>query len=255
MHDAVDDVGLADEVSHKGVFGLVIDILGGTDLLDTPFIHDHDRVAHGEGLLLVVGDIDKGDAYLLLDALEFDLHILTQLEIQRTQRFVQQEYLGAVDKGTGDGNPLLLAAGEGMDRTLAVPGQVDQGQGLFHPLPQLRLGHFADAQTEGHVFKDVHVGEQGILLKDGIDLPLMRRNVINPHAVKKHVAGGRLLKAADDTERRGFAAPGGTEQREEFLVVDIKVDMVQNDVVVKFHEAIRQADQFLGHVSSPISKR
>ena len=40
MHDAVDDVGLADEVSHKGVFGLVIDILGGTDLLDTPFIHD-----------------------------------------------------------------------------------------------------------------------------------------------------------------------------------------------------------------------
>ena len=29
----------------------------------------------------------------------------------------------------------------------------------------------------------------------------------------------------------------------------------ENDVVVKFHEAIRQADQFLGHVSSPISKR
>ena len=39
-----------------------------------------------ESLLLVVGDIDKGDAHLLLDALEFDLHILTQLEIQRTQQ-------------------------------------------------------------------------------------------------------------------------------------------------------------------------
>ena len=58
-----------------------------------------------------MGDIDKGDAYLLLDALEFDLHILAQLEIQRTQRFVQQEYLGAVDNGTGDGNPCRTRPG------------------------------------------------------------------------------------------------------------------------------------------------
>ena len=201
-----------------------------------------------------MGDVDEGDTHLLLDALELDLHILAQLEIQGAQRLVQQQHLGPVDDGPGDGHPLLLPAGEGVHRPLAVAGQVHQGQGLLHPGFELRLGHLLNPQAEGHVLKDIHVGEQGVLLKDGIDLPLMGRNVINPHAVEEHIAGGGLLKAADDTKCRGLATPGGAKQREEFLVIDIKVDVVQNDVVVKFHEAIRQADQFLGHVSSPISK-
>ena len=63
------------------------------------------------------------------------------------------------------------------------------------------------------------IGKQ--LLKYGIDLPLMRRNVINPHAVKKHVAGGRLLKAADDTERRRLAAARRAEQSQKLLVSNI----------------------------------
>ncbi len=97
------------------------------------------------------------------------------------------------------------------------------------------------------------MGKQGVLLEDGVDLPLMGRDVINPHAVKKHVARGGRLKTADNAQRRGFAAPGGAEQREEFLIVDIQVDVIQNDVLVKLHHAIRQADELLGHVSSPIS--
>ena len=74
-------------------------------------MHNGHPVAHGHGLFLVVCDIDKGYAELLLQTLELDLHLLSQLKIQRPQRFVQQQNLGVVDNGPGNRRALLLAAG------------------------------------------------------------------------------------------------------------------------------------------------
>ena len=48
----------------------------------------------------------------LLDALELDLHILAQLQVQRAQRLVQQKHLRMVHKRPRDGHALLLPAGE-----------------------------------------------------------------------------------------------------------------------------------------------
>ena len=100
-HDAVEDVALADEVRHKGVLRLVVDVLRRADLLDAALVHDHHGVGHGQGLLLVVGDIYKRDAHLLLDTLQLVLHILAQSQIQRAQRLVQQQNLGAVHQSAG----------------------------------------------------------------------------------------------------------------------------------------------------------
>ena len=176
----------------KAFFGLVIDIGGGADLLDLSLIHDDDGVAHGEGLLLIMGDIDKGDTHLLLDLLEFDLHVLAELEVQRAQRLVQKKDLRPVHDGPGDGHPLLLAAGEGIHRALAIAGQVDQGQGFLHPLRELRLRHLGDAQAKGHVLEDIHVGEERVFLKYGVDLPFVGRNIVDAFAVKEDLAGGGL---------------------------------------------------------------
>ena len=68
-HNAVDDVGLADEVRYEGVLRLIINILWRSDLLNGALVHDHDGVGHGQSLLLIVGHIDEGDAHLLLDPL------------------------------------------------------------------------------------------------------------------------------------------------------------------------------------------
>ena len=230
-HDAVDDVGLADEVGHKGVLRLVINVLRGADLLDLSLVHDHHSVGHGQGLLLVVGDVDEGDAHGLLDALEFDLHILAQTQIQRAQRLVQQKDLGPVHQSTGDGDPLLLAAGQRGDRPLLKALQVDHLQHLQHPLLDLRLRKLDlpaalwvglwDPKAKGDVFKYIQVGEKGVPLEHGVDGPLMGRNIIDPHAVKKNVPLCGRLKTANDTKCGGFAAPTGTQQREEFLIVDV----------------------------------
>jgi hypothetical protein len=59
-----------------------------------------------------VGDVDEGDADLALDALELDLHLLAQLEVQRAERLVEQQHLRAVDDRPGQRDALALAAGE-----------------------------------------------------------------------------------------------------------------------------------------------
>ena len=47
-----------------------------------------------------------------LDALELDLHLAAQLEVERAERLVEQQHLGVVDQGAGQGDALLLPAGE-----------------------------------------------------------------------------------------------------------------------------------------------
>ena len=59
-----------------------------------------------------MSDVDEGNTNLLLDALELNLHVLAQLQVQSAQRLVQKQHLGAVHQGAGDGHPLLLTAGE-----------------------------------------------------------------------------------------------------------------------------------------------
>ena len=162
-HDAVNDVGLADEVGHEGVLRLVVNILRSADLLDLARVHDHHGVRHGQGLLLIVGDIDKGDAHGLLDALKLILHVLAQAQVQCAQRLVQQQDLGPVDQSAGDGHALLLSAGQRGYRALLKSVEVDHVEHLHDTVMDLLLRqfdlalglrvHLGDAQTKGDIFK------------------------------------------------------------------------------------------------------
>ena len=169
-----------------------------------------------------MGDIDEGDAHLLLDALELDLHVLAELQVEGAQGLVQKQHLGPVHKGPGDGHPLLLAAGELVRPPVLKALEADGLQHLQHPLTDLLLGDLnglfgvvgvrtlLHPKAEGHVLKDIQVREERVLLEDGVDLPLVGRNVIDPHTVEEHVAAGGRREAADDPQRRGLAAAAGT---------------------------------------------
>jgi hypothetical protein len=62
--------------------------------LDHAVVHHRDAVRHGERLVLVVRHVDERDVDLPLNALEFDLHGLPELEVQGTEWLVQQQGLG-----------------------------------------------------------------------------------------------------------------------------------------------------------------
>ena len=89
---------------------LLVDLGGRADLLDPAVVEDGDPVAHRQRLVLVVGHEDEGDADVALQALELDLHLFAQLEVERAERLVEQEHLRLDDEGAGEGDALPLAA-------------------------------------------------------------------------------------------------------------------------------------------------
>ena len=82
-------------------------------------------VAHGEGFVLVVGHVDEGDAHGALHVLELKLHFLAELEVERTERLVEQQHLRLVDDRPGQRYPLPLTAGQLRRPALAERGKPD----------------------------------------------------------------------------------------------------------------------------------
>lgn len=57
-----------------------------------------------------MGHKNKGDPECLLKFFQLDLHLFTQFQIERAQRFIQQQHAGFIDQRTRNGNALTLAA-------------------------------------------------------------------------------------------------------------------------------------------------
>ena len=251
QHHTVNDVGFADEVGDEGVLGLVIDVLGTADLLDAALVHDHHGVGHGQSLFLIVCNIDERDAHGLLDPLQFVLHILTQTQVQCSQRLVQQQHLGAVDQGAGDGDALLLAAGQTFYPTMVIAAQTHDAQHFVDTVVDLLLIDIGHPKAKGDVFIYIQMREQSIALEDGVDLPLIGRHVRDLLSVKQHTAGSGRQEAADDPQSGGFTAAGRAQQREKFMVIKIEVDTVKYPLPVELHGKVLESDEFLSHYPPP----
>ena len=91
---------------------MIIDLIRRPDLLKASVVHHSDRIRHVDGFFLIMGDIDKGDPQLLLQALQLVLHGTPQLQIQRTKGFVQKKHLRIIHKRSGYGYSLTLTAGK-----------------------------------------------------------------------------------------------------------------------------------------------
>ena len=75
--------------------------------------------------------------------------------------------------------------------------------------------------------------EERVRLEDGVDVALVRRPAGDGLGAEVDRALGRLLEAADHSQRRRLAATGGPEHREEAAAVDLERDLVDGDHVVE----------------------
>ena len=91
-------------------------------------------LANGQRLLLVVGHVEEGDAHLLLDTFQLELHLLAKFQVERAERLVEQQHLRLIDDCAGQGDPLPLAAGELRRLALAVATETHRGERLTDPL-------------------------------------------------------------------------------------------------------------------------
>ncbi len=203
---AAQQVGGADEPRHELGRGTLVDLPRPGELLDQAVVHDGDAVAHGERLVLVVGDVDERDADLALDPLELDLHRLAELEVERAERLVQEQRPGVVDQGSRERDPLLLAARHLTRAPLLTADEIDDLQHLAHPPLDLLVGYAPAPEAERHVLPDVHVREERVGLEDHVHVALVRRYVGDVLPLQPYGAPRGVLEPGDHPHGGGLAA-------------------------------------------------
>ena len=207
----------------------MIQLIRRADLHELAVFQDRDAVGDAEGFLLIVRDVDGGEAGRLADATDLGTHLVTQLCIEIAEWFIEQEAIRLDGERAGEGDALLLAAGEFVRATLGVFVHLDE---LEHFIDASGAGfdrRVADIQAELHVLPDGHVGPQRVALEahDGVAaIGAERRHV---PIVEHHSPAARAVQAGDEAEQCAFAATAGSEEEEEFAGFDFEIDFVEGN--------------------------
>ena len=146
-----------------------VQVVRRADLEQAALVHHADAVGHREGLVLVVGDEDRGDAELLLDPADRAPQLLADLGVERAEGLVEQQHLGPVRERARDGDALLLAAGELGREALVHALEGDELQQLLAAHQAVGALHAPHPQRELDVVRDAHVAEQGVVLEHEAD--------------------------------------------------------------------------------------
>ena len=116
----------AQEAGHEARARALVEALRVGQLLVAALVHDGDAIGHRHRLFLVVGHVDERDPDLLLDALELDLHLLAQLEVEGAERLVEQQDGRPIDERPGERDALRLATRDLARLATLEAGQLDQ---------------------------------------------------------------------------------------------------------------------------------
>ncbi len=118
-----------------------------------------EKVRDRHRLLLVVRDMDERARLRLLDAAQLVLHLPAKREVERTQRFVQQQHGRIGDERAGERDALALAAGGGGYPPVTEAGEADHLQRLPYACSDLRLRQAANGQAETDIAATVRCGK------------------------------------------------------------------------------------------------
>ena len=129
--------GGADEAGHEHVVRAVVHVARGVDLLQDAVLEHGDPVAHGHGLDLVVGDVDRGDAEAALQRGDLRTGLHAQLGVEVGQRLVHEEDLRLADDRAAHRDTLALTTGERLRLAVEVLLEVEDLRGLVDPCGDL----------------------------------------------------------------------------------------------------------------------
>src|SRR6478609_7296492 len=234
----VEQVRDAEEVCDELGAWALVELLARAHLLDAALVHDRDRVRHRQRLLLVVRDVDEGDADVGLDALELELQLTPQAQVERAQRLVEEQRARVVHERARQRDALLLAAGQLLRAPAAEAGELDEVEDLADPLADLLLADLLALEAERHVLLDGQVREERVALEHRVDVAPERRVVGDVDTAQEDLARGRVLEAADHPQRRRLAAARRAEHREEAAPLDLEAEIVDRQ---RLGEALRHA--------------
>ncbi len=188
-------------------------------------LHDHDPVGKGDGLVDAVSDEHHGLPEAFPDRQQLALQELARIGVDGSEGLVHQQHLRTEGERAGDADALAHAAGEVVGKRCLEALEPDQLDRPLNLLIDLGLRHAGEDQREGHVLADRLPGEEAELLEHHRRLP---RRPADHFAVELDRALVGEDEAVEDAQQRGLAAAARAEQAHEFVLMDLKTDVVQH---------------------------
>jgi len=242
--DRAEDV-VAGQGRDEGVGGALGQALDRADLADRA--GDDHRGAGGEsyGVAEVVADEDRRQGERVEELAQLDLDLGAGVGVEGRERLVEQEDLGPAGEGSGEGDPLTLAAGEGAG---PLPGEVGDPQALEQFVDAGRVG----AGPEGDVLSHREVGEERVVLEDEANRPFLRRPrdarlrvepgaVVEPDvtALGTRQAGDRAedrrlprARRADEGDRLRADAQRGRDRERRKGEVEVEIEVRHEEIIL-----------------------
>jgi hypothetical protein len=202
-----------------------------TILFHAPVAHDDhpSRVLRDVGL---VRDEHQRDARRA-EGLEqrHDLDARPRVEVAR--RLVRQNHPRPPDERAGDGDPLLLPAGELIGVMMHPAAEADPQERLGRARAPLATAHAGVEQRQLDVLERAGAGQQVEALEDEPErfVADLRELVgVEPRDVaptQEKPASRRAVEAAEDVHQRALAGARRAHDRHELALVDLQVDAAQ----------------------------
>ena len=185
----------ADEAADEEVDGPVVELLRVGDLLELALAHHRDAVAHRHRLDLVVGDVDRRHAEVVLEPRDLRAHLDAELRVEVREGLVHEERLRLADDRAAHRDALALAAGERARLALEERLEVEDARGVLDAALDLVLRDLLDAEPEGDVLEDGEVRVERVALEDHRDVAIARRHVVHDAIADPEHAARDLLEA------------------------------------------------------------
>jgi hypothetical protein len=204
-----------------------IEILRLAELSDPAVVHDQHAVGHGQRLALVVGHVDEGDPQLLLERDQRVLHLLAKPEIERAERFVEQQDLRTGHDRARQCDTLALTTREFMRQPCGKSLHGDELERLAGQPCPVRTRHALHPQGILHILRDRHVRKQRIALEDSPHVPAVRRDMRDILAGHHHPPEVGCFEAGDCAQDGGLSRTARPENGEELSRRDVEGHMVE----------------------------
>src|SRR5437773_4237425 len=221
----VEPVGHAEEVRGEGARRLEIDLLRCALLHDLARVHQDHAVGDGEGLLLIVRDVDHGGADPALEPADFHAQPLADLGVEIGERLVEEQHARLHHDSARETHALPLAAREpgGLplrySRGVADLHEVEGG----HDLAQdVRPREALAPETVRDVVEDAHVGPQGVVLEHHGRPARLGRQRGDVVATKENATSVDGDEARDGSEQRGLPAAGWAQDGGELARAELE---------------------------------
>src|ERR1051325_2662071 len=193
-----------------------VEISGRAGLLELTIKNERDFIGNRRSLILVMGHENCRNVQLPLKTAHERSHLCAQVDIERGKRFVEQQNTRLCHQGTGQCNPLFLAAGKlpGPPRLISL--QLHPTQCLGHAPRNFLARRLAHFQAKSHIFTNGKMGKEERFLKDHRSATLFRGHSSKGLVSEKNFTFRWAQQAGDHFQDSRFPGSGRTKQGDQF---------------------------------------